>query len=327
MQAIKAKYGEKVWNQVRKKSGIPHKDFNVHKSYSETVFIRLTKAAVEVTGATREEIMDLFGESFVSFVGQYGYDRILRVLGRNLRDFLNGLDNLHEYLRFSYPRLKPPSFFVEDEGADGLTLHYRTRRKGYLYYVMGQIRAVSRQLYDTEIEIEVLQQDEGLDSVRVIMRLHFDNTAFAAAQTAAPDTNNKDIDINSAVFFEVFPFHVVFDRNMIIQNMGTGLEVIMGNVVGSSVDEVFQMTRPLVEFSIENVSALLLRFVSSVSTLSTLKLTALSYCWAEYMLCVTARGKRTYCTCSTQDYETVSSDRLMTFTAQIKVPRTSASMQ
>ena len=137
-----------------------------------------------------------------------------------------------------------------------------------------------------------MQQDEGLDSVRVIMRLHFDNTAFAAAQTAAPDTNNKDIDINSAVFFEVFPFHVVFDRNMIIQNMGTGLEVIMGNVVGSSVDEVFQMTRPLVEFSMENVSSLLLRFVPSVSTLGTLKLTALSFCWAEYMLCVTARDKK-----------------------------------
>jgi len=35
------------------------------------------------------------------------------VLGRHMRDFLNGLDNLHEYMRFSYTKLKPPSFFVE----------------------------------------------------------------------------------------------------------------------------------------------------------------------------------------------------------------------
>ena len=62
---------------------------------------------------------------FDSFLGQYGYDRILRVLGRHLRDFLNGLDNLHEYLRFSYPKLKPPSFFCEHETREGLTLHYR----------------------------------------------------------------------------------------------------------------------------------------------------------------------------------------------------------
>jgi hypothetical protein len=29
---------------------------------------------------------------------------VLALLGRELRDFLNGLDNLHEYLKFSYPR-------------------------------------------------------------------------------------------------------------------------------------------------------------------------------------------------------------------------------
>lgn len=68
-------------------------------------------------------VIDLYKELVVA--GQYGYDRILRVLGRHLRDFLNGLDNLHEYLRFSYPKLKPPSFFCEDETSEGLTLHYR----------------------------------------------------------------------------------------------------------------------------------------------------------------------------------------------------------
>ena len=32
------------------------------------------------------------------------YGDVLALLGRELRDFLNGLDNLHEYLKFSYPR-------------------------------------------------------------------------------------------------------------------------------------------------------------------------------------------------------------------------------
>ena len=59
-----------------------------------------------------------------------------------MRDFLNGLDNLHEYMRFSYPKLKPPSFFVEKESAEGIRLHYRSRRKGYTYYVKGQLKQV-----------------------------------------------------------------------------------------------------------------------------------------------------------------------------------------
>ena len=65
--------------------------------------------------------------------------RILKVLGRNVRDFLSNLDNLHEYLRFSYPKIKPPSFFVTDESVDGITLHYRSKRRGYKNYVKGQV--------------------------------------------------------------------------------------------------------------------------------------------------------------------------------------------
>ena len=66
----------------------------------------------------------------------------IQVLGRHMRDFLNGLDNLHAYLRTSYPKMRTPSFFVDNETAHGLTLHYRSKRKGYLHYVMGQIKAV-----------------------------------------------------------------------------------------------------------------------------------------------------------------------------------------
>jgi guanylate cyclase len=90
------------------------------------------------------ELMNMFGEEFVNYIAKYGYDKMLRVLGRHMRDFLNGLDNLHEYLKFSYPKLKPPSFFVDEENASGLVLHYRSRRKGFVHYVMGQIRQVKK---------------------------------------------------------------------------------------------------------------------------------------------------------------------------------------
>lgn len=52
----------------------------------------------------------------------------LQVLGRHVRDFVNGLDNLHEYLRFSYPKVQPPTFFCQEESATGVTLHYRWGR-------------------------------------------------------------------------------------------------------------------------------------------------------------------------------------------------------
>jgi len=42
--------------------------------------------------------MELYGEHFVTYVARRldDHDALLSVLGRHLRDFLNGLDNLHE---------------------------------------------------------------------------------------------------------------------------------------------------------------------------------------------------------------------------------------
>lgn len=74
---------------------------------------------LQVLGVTEKEFFDQMGVHFVGFVGQYGYDRVLSVLGRHVRDFLNGLDNLHEYLKFSYPRMRAPSFICENETRQG----------------------------------------------------------------------------------------------------------------------------------------------------------------------------------------------------------------
>jgi guanylate cyclase, other len=70
-----------------------------------------------------------------------------------MRDFLNGLDNLHEYMRYTYPRMRPPSFYVEKETAEGLILHYRSRRRGFVHYVIGQITEVSLNSIDSLIRI------------------------------------------------------------------------------------------------------------------------------------------------------------------------------
>ncbi len=104
--------------------------------------IHCLQSASELQNKPVEEILTMCGLGFITYVQQFGYDNLMRVLGRNLSDFLNTLDNLHDYLRFTYGRLKPPSFFVESETRQGLTLHYRSRRKAMVYYVIGQIESV-----------------------------------------------------------------------------------------------------------------------------------------------------------------------------------------
>ena len=65
---------------------------------------RVAKKTFTALGCSDAEFFEGMGFFFIEFVGQFGYGDVLALLGRQLRDFLNGLDNLHEYLKYSYPR-------------------------------------------------------------------------------------------------------------------------------------------------------------------------------------------------------------------------------
>ena len=74
---------------------------------------------------TPDYFMKFFGECFVRFFTNYGYDKILRVAGRYFRDFLNSIDQLHDSTKFSFPRMKSPLFHVLEEDIHGVFLEYK----------------------------------------------------------------------------------------------------------------------------------------------------------------------------------------------------------
>ncbi len=89
----------------------------------------------------------------------------------------------------------------------------------------------------------------------VVMKLQFENCVFDELEDEIY-VEQERLSISSDVFFDVFPFNIVFNRSMVIRNIGAGLEAVMPGIVGYAVDEVFNMTRPLLEFTLENVRLL-----------------------------------------------------------------------
>ena len=227
IEFIKFKYGNDVWLRIRDRSKIHEYAFVTHKMYSEKVIPRLARAVHDVTGDNEIEFMREVGYDFVLFLSKFGYDKMLRVLGRSMRDFLNGLDNLHEYLRFSYPKMKPPSFFVTDESADGLTLNYKSRRKGYTHYVQGQLMRVGKMFYNLNVDVQVLEEslDEESGNAVVKFLLRFDNSEFREAQMRVLEASRQNTNANlrnlpSQVIFDLFPFHLRFNSKMNITGIG-----------------------------------------------------------------------------------------------------------
>ncbi|XP_065207250.1 soluble guanylate cyclase 88E isoform X2 [Planococcus citri] len=249
---VKSVYGEEKWEEIRRKACVEQPSFSVHQVYSESLIPKLARSAMEVLNISEREFFDRLGVHFVGFVSQYGYDRVLSVLGRHMRDFLNGLDNLHEYLKFSYPRMRAPSFICENETREGLTLHYRSKRRGFVYYAMGQIREVARHFYNKEMEIELVREEILFDTVHVTFQLRFDNRAFTLA-CMSMTREEKHLPISANVLFEIFPFCIVFSSDMVIRSIGNSLMVILPDLVGKKINNWFDLVRPLIAFKFQNI--------------------------------------------------------------------------
>ncbi|CAF3149719.1 unnamed protein product [Rotaria socialis] len=255
IEIIRAKYGQEIWEQIRNTLNIETNSFSVFQQYGETLFMRVTRNLSEIRNEPVCDLMNVFGTEFVSYISNYGYDRVLRILGHNMRDFLNGLDNLHEYMRYTYPRMRPPSFYVEKESAHGLTLHYRSRRRGYVHYVIGQIMEVGRRFYDTKVQIEIISEQDETELSHVILELKFENTAYVQHTIANKQSNELNLAIDCYVFYELFPFHIILSDTLAIISAGESLTQLFPHIVGELVRDIFTLVRPSVALnSIEIVS-------------------------------------------------------------------------
>lgn len=210
--------------------------------YSENVIPSLVEAAAEELGEDRDNVMTMFGEYFAENIGRYGYARLLRVLGRDMRDFFNGLVDLHEYLRFSYPHMSPPSFFCSDETPEGLYLHYITKRKGFLHYVTGQIKMIGK-IYGKELEIELVSHEETENESHLVLDLKFDNSEMLRVKRPSV-TGFADFHIDSTTFFDIFPFSFVFSEDLVIRKVGNKLHEVMPGLFGDVLHRAFTLQKP-----------------------------------------------------------------------------------
>ena len=249
------KYGEDAWDSIRRLANVDNPNFTVHQVYPEQLLGRIAKKAFQTLGVKDSEFFAEMGYFFVEFVGRFGYGDVLALLGRQLRDFLNGLDNLHEYLKFSYPRLRAPSYFCDNETETGLHLHYRSKRRGFTHYTMGQLKSVAETFYKLKLEIEVLDQEVKFDTIHVSFKLTFDNKVTDRTNSALIREEARFPAVSSSILFEIFPFIIVYGEDMAIQTIGRSLTQILPNLIGQKMNEFFDLVRPIIEFQFDSILA------------------------------------------------------------------------
>ena len=143
-ESVVISYGPTKWKRIADELQLPSKGFDIFTSYQDSVLLNISeceyvyclrasdnevRASVGLADilneGTPDTYMELFGQDFFRYFIKLGYDKLFRVSGRNFRDFLFIIDQLHDSNRYTYPKMHQPLFHVTGEDETGATLEYK----------------------------------------------------------------------------------------------------------------------------------------------------------------------------------------------------------
>ncbi|KAK0157521.1 hypothetical protein PV328_011258 [Microctonus aethiopoides] len=190
---------------------------------------------------------------------------MIKATGRYFCEFLQCVDNIHMQMRFTYPKMKSPSMYITHVDPHGVVLIYRSTRQGFTQYFMGQLFQIAKDLYETTLDIRVLESSNnnpGSRNVMVKFRIDFDNRDYIAKtrRMNAPNSRKELSPVPCNLLLELFPFGVVINEKMRIIGVGEKLLQSWGgssSILNTHVDEIFKLRRPKgISFTWRNVNYL-----------------------------------------------------------------------
>ncbi|CAF0724480.1 unnamed protein product [Didymodactylos carnosus] len=188
-------------------------------------------------------LYQLYDDQFMQKIAE-GYDKILRVAGRHYHDFLLSINQLHDSTRFSFPLMKSPLFHVSDKDENGVVFHYKSRRRGFQHYVIGQLKECASKFYHLNIQIQ--HDISTTEHSHFIFRINFDNSIINETSKSLMHTLTLP-NVSSSTFFKVFPFCVVFDPDMRIRHLGRIIKNLFpldSFPIDHQLEDVFRLVRP-----------------------------------------------------------------------------------
>ncbi|XP_019696259.1 soluble guanylate cyclase 89Da [Harpegnathos saltator] len=248
---VQLEFGDEIWCHILEKADCKHMVFNTRQTYSDELMTNLAAALAAYTGDSMDNIMQFFGRCFVRFFSNLGYDCTVKATGRYFCDFLQSVDNIHMQMRFTYPKMKSPSMYTTHVDPQGVVLVYRSTRQGFTHYLMGQLFQIAKDLYNTELDIRVLETSNNIPGSRNVMvkfRIDFDNRQYIAKNNRMKTPLGRELPPISCTFFlRLFPFGVVMNKEMRILGAGDKLLQAWGgtaSILNKHATEIFKLRRP-----------------------------------------------------------------------------------
>lgn len=161
-QMVCTHHGEETWERIKAKADLADLDFfSTYQAYPDDVTHRLVAAASEELGLSAAEIMQAFGEYWITYTASEGYEELLASTGGSLPEFLDHLDTMHARAGLAFPQLQPPSFRCQHAEDRSMELEYRSKRQGLAPMVLGLLHGLGRR-FRTPVAVEqTASRDRG----------------------------------------------------------------------------------------------------------------------------------------------------------------------
>ncbi|XP_014243473.1 guanylate cyclase soluble subunit beta-1 [Cimex lectularius] len=252
-------FGEETWETIKKRAEVVLEgQFLVRQIYDDELTYNIVGAAEEILKIPANTILELFGKMFFEFCKDSGYDKILQCLGATPRDFLQNLDALHDHLGTLYPGMRAPSFrCTEQSDAGTLILHYYSDRPGLEHIVIGIVKEVTSSLHNTEVKVEIIKTKEECDHVQFLITEKGGNGKVAPPDLNEFETLSQEPKISPKTFCNIFPFHMMFDRELKLHQTGSAIARIIPRATSPlcHLTDLVDPVRPHLEITFDNILA------------------------------------------------------------------------
>ncbi|KAK0401830.1 hypothetical protein QR680_015996 [Steinernema hermaphroditum] len=265
-QMILDKYGADLWQKILSDSGIEaNKVYHAKKVYEDKEIYRTIRSISINSDIPVEKIWEMFGEHMVDYAFQNGFDKLLVSMADNIQDFIDNLNAMHFFILKLYLNtdVRGPAFQSERLDDGTIRLHYFSNREGIYPMVMGLLRQAARKLFDIEIKIMMTEKSEvhlksGI-SEHVVYKIEtppIDSSTSKATPATAIDRNRPTVPLSIKTFSHMFPTHICFNRDLVIEHCGSLLCNEFNMSSGQPLLDLVQFVQPKdVQINFETISS------------------------------------------------------------------------
>ena len=134
-----------------------------------------------------------------------------------------------------------------------MVLQYRSKRRGFIYYVQGCFIEFAKVLYKLPVQVKVTKQEVLFDTLIVTYDLHFDNSAYKGWAERQVMRKEQGLPIKAGTLFEMFPFCILFHEDLTVSCLGVALRQVIPGLAGKKVTAFFELVKPMIDFKFENI--------------------------------------------------------------------------